>query len=57
MCGIVGQIGPAAGGEETLLRMMGMVTHRGHDEAGFLLDEDVAFGHLRLSIVDLACGQ
>jgi asparagine synthase (glutamine-hydrolysing) len=37
--------------------MMGMLTHRGPDEAGFMLDEEVAFGHLRLSIVDLASGQ
>jgi asparagine synthase (glutamine-hydrolysing) len=57
MCGIVGQIGPAACGREPLLRMMGMLTHRGPDEAGFFLDEQLAFGHLRLSIVDLACGQ
>jgi len=57
MCGIVGQIGPGACGREPLLRMMGMLTHRGPDEAGYLLAEDLAFGHLRLSIVDLACGQ
>jgi asparagine synthase (glutamine-hydrolysing) len=57
MCGIVGQIGPSACGREPLLRMMGMLTHRGPDEAGFLLDDEVAFGHLRLSIVDLTSGQ
>jgi asparagine synthase (glutamine-hydrolysing) len=57
MCGIVGQIGPGACGREPLLRMMGMLTHRGPDEAGFLLSEGLALGHLRLSIVDLAAGQ
>ena len=57
MCGIVGQIGPAACGQQQLLRMMGMLTHRGPDEAGFLLDDELAFGHLRLSIVDLSSGQ
>lgn len=57
MCGIVGQIGPAACGQESLLRMMGMLTHRGPDEAGYLLAENLALGHLRLSIVDLASGQ
>ncbi|MGE0461425.1 MAG: asparagine synthase (glutamine-hydrolyzing) [Vicinamibacterales bacterium] len=57
MCGIVGQIGPGACGQESLVRMMGMLTHRGPDEAGFLLDEELAFGHLRLSIVDLSSGQ
>ncbi len=57
MCGIVGQIGPRACGREQLLRMMGMLGHRGPDEAGLLLADGVAFGHLRLSIVDLAHGQ
>jgi asparagine synthase (glutamine-hydrolysing) len=37
--------------------MMGMLTHRGPDEAGLLLADGVAFGHLRLSIVDLQNGQ
>ena len=57
MCGIVGQIGPRACGEEKLLHMMGMLTHRGPDESGLLLAEGVAFGHLRLSIIDLQSGQ
>ena len=57
MCGIVGQIGPRACGREQLLQMMGMLGHRGPDEAGLLLADGVAFGHLRLSIVDLAHGQ
>lgn len=37
--------------------MMGMLTHRGPDEAGDLLGPGVALGHLRLSIVDLKSGQ
>ena len=57
MCGIAGQIGPAACGREQLLQMMGMLTHRGPDESGLLLADGVAFGHLRLSIVDLQNGQ
>ena len=57
MCGIVGQIGPNACGREPLLDMMGMLTHRGPDESGLLLADGLAFGHLRLSIVDLAHGQ
>lgn len=57
MCGIVGQIGPAACDREQLLKMMGMLTHRGPDEAGVLLADGLAFGHLRLSIVDLQFGQ
>ena len=57
MCGIVGQIGPHACHEGQLLKMMGMLTHRGPDEAGFLLADGVSWGHLRLSIVDLTSGQ
>jgi asparagine synthase (glutamine-hydrolysing) len=57
MCGIVGQIGPQACDEQKLLRMMGMLTHRGPDESGLLLADGVSFGHLRLSIVDLQLGQ
>src|SRR4030095_4373952 len=37
--------------------MMGMLTHRGPDESGLLMAPGVSFGHLRLSIVDLANGQ
>lgn len=57
MCGIVGQIGPKACNEAVLQRMMGMLTHRGPDEAGLLISEGLALGHLRLSIVDLQFGQ
>ena len=57
MCGIVGQVGPARGDREQLLGMMGMITHRGPDEAGLLMADELAFGHLRLSIVDLEHGQ
>lgn len=57
MCGIVGQVGPSACGREQLLGMMGMLAHRGPDEAGVLVGEGVALGHLRLSIVDLSHGQ
>ena len=57
MCGIVGQVGPAAGGREQLLKMMGMLAHRGPDEAGWLVADGLAMGHLRLSILDLEHGQ
>jgi len=57
MCGIVGEIGPGSCGEEQLVRMMGMLTHRGPDEAGYLFGAGIALGHLRLSIVDLKSGQ
>lgn len=57
VCGIVGQIGPQACDEQVLRRMMGMLTHRGPDEAGLLLSDGLALGHLRLSIIDLQSGQ
>jgi asparagine synthase (glutamine-hydrolysing) len=57
VCGIVGQIGPKACDHVVLSRMMGMLTHRGPDEAGLLLSEGLALGHLRLSIIDLQSGQ
>ena len=57
MCGIVGEIGPLACDEQTLLHMMGMLVHRGPDEAGLLRAPGVSFGHLRLSIIDLSSGQ
>jgi len=37
--------------------MIGMLTHRGPDEAGLLFSEGLALGHLRLSIIDLQSGQ
>jgi asparagine synthase (glutamine-hydrolysing) len=57
MCGIAGQIGPKACSEQKLLHMMGMLPHRGPDEAGLLMADGVALGHLRLSIIDLQSGQ
>jgi asparagine synthase (glutamine-hydrolysing) len=57
MCGIVGEIGPLACDENKLFKMMGMLTHRGPDEAGLMIADGVALGHLRLSIVDLNMGQ
>ena len=57
MCGIVGEIGPLACSENQLLKMMGMLTHRGPDEAGVLQAPEVSLAHLRLSIIDLKQGQ
>ncbi len=60
MCGIVGI--QKLGSHKThidlgILRgMMGTIRHRGPDEAGIYVDDDVALGHLRLSIIDLESG-
>src|ERR1043166_7841433 len=41
---------------DMVLRMRDVITHRGPDEAGVFVDDRVALGHRRLSIVDVASG-
>jgi asparagine synthase (glutamine-hydrolysing) len=58
MCGIVGEVTfhglPV---HPTWCRhACGLLAHRGPDGDGFFVDEGVAFGHRRLSIIDLAGG-
>jgi asparagine synthase (glutamine-hydrolysing) len=61
MCGIAGFVN--FGGhcrEEASLRvkrMANMLIHRGPDSEGYYVDEFVALGHRRLSIIDLSSGQ
>lgn len=60
MCGIVGlcSLDSAPPAEEAALRtMLGTIRHRGPDQYGIYLDDQVALGHARLSILDLATGQ
>jgi asparagine synthase (glutamine-hydrolysing) len=60
MCGIVGicDLGGAPPADETTLRaMLGRIRHRGPDQFGIYLDDDVALGNARLSIIDLSTGQ
>lgn len=58
MCGIAGIVNhrgdPAAG--EIIAAMNAALVHRGPDASGIYLDEQVAFGHRRLSILDLENG-
>jgi asparagine synthase (glutamine-hydrolysing) len=59
MCGITGLAGAEplrAVERERLPYMRDVITHRGPDDAGAYEDENVALGHRRLSIVDLAAG-
>lgn len=60
MCGICGIIaGPGSGRtprREQVERMCDSIRHRGPDGAGFFLEDGVALGHRRLSIVDVAHG-
>ncbi len=55
MCGIAGIVGtPHA--KERIYSMTAALRHRGPDESGIYLDNDVALGHTRLSIIDLSSG-
>lgn len=57
MCGITGYWRAGAGGDvDTALRMTRAILHRGPDDGDVWLDTDagLAFGHRRLSILDLS---
>lgn len=58
MCGIAGIVtwGAKPASRDELVRMTTAIAHRGPDDDGVWIDEDagVAFGHRRLSIIDLS---
>ncbi|MDE7241143.1 asparagine synthase (glutamine-hydrolyzing) [Desulfovibrio sp.] len=54
MCGIAGFWG--GGDREALLAMTRALAHRGPDAEGLFLDDAVALGHRRLSVVDIRGG-
>lgn len=56
MCGFVGFTNPPADGKEILQSMMDKITHRGPDSDGSYLDDKIAMGFRRLSIIDLVGG-
>ncbi|MFD9424378.1 MULTISPECIES: asparagine synthase (glutamine-hydrolyzing) [unclassified Streptomyces] len=59
MCGIAGFLSPsldAGAMPEVMASMLSLIRHRGPDEAGYYLDDGVAMGTARLSIVDLPNG-
>lgn len=55
MCGITGIINPE--GREVIKKMTDAIHHRGPDDDGYFIDEYVALGMRRLSIIDLARGK
>jgi asparagine synthase (glutamine-hydrolysing) len=61
MCGIAGfintQAKPGAEREALLDAMCRIITHRGPDEQGMMVDDHAALGMRRLSIIDLKTGQ
>lgn len=59
MCGIVGILGAHTDRylqNKIIKSMTSTLTHRGPDGWGIYLSQDIALGHTRLSIIDLACG-
>jgi asparagine synthase (glutamine-hydrolysing) len=56
MCGIVGEVGVAPPDDASVARMLQAIAHRGPDGTGQIRDDHAAFGHQRLSIIDLAGG-
>ncbi len=60
MCGIAGIVEQGAIGldaHSALGRMLNRLQHRGPDDSGTHLSSDIALGHRRLSIIDLATGR
>src|ERR1700690_2441431 len=59
MCGITGCINTdGRPGDAALLEsMVGLIRHRGPEEAGIYTNKEAGLGHARLSIIDIACGQ
>ena len=55
MCGISGIVLPEHSKVEAndIKTMMAIVKHRGPDDEDFLIDKNIALGHVRLSIIDL----
>ena len=56
MCGIVGIVSKSKNKEEIIKKMNDKIIHRGPDEEGIYIDENIALGHRRLSIIDLSNG-
>lgn len=56
MCGITGIIksGDQSPNRELLKAMTDRIQHRGPDDEGYFIHENVGFGHRRLSIIDLS---
>jgi asparagine synthase (glutamine-hydrolysing) len=60
MCGIVGYLNlrnDEPPSELMLRQMLAMIRHRGPDQFGIYLGDEIGMGNARLSIVDLASGQ
>ena len=54
MCGFVGFTNRIDNAAEVLEAMKDTIRHRGPDADGSYVDEEIALGHRRLSIIDLS---
>ncbi|MBQ9011445.1 MAG: asparagine synthase (glutamine-hydrolyzing) [Bacilli bacterium] len=57
MCGFVGYVNKKGNKEENIKKMADLIVHRGPDSEGYYIDDDIALGFRRLSIIDLNNGQ
>ncbi len=59
MCGIVGiaNANSRAANRELIERMNACIVHRGPDDDGFYINENIALAMRRLSIIDIAHGK
>ena len=56
MCGFVGFLNDCDNTKNVLELMMDRIKHRGPDSDGMYVDDDIALGFRRLSIIDLKNG-
>ena len=56
MCGIVGFVSKEKEKKKLIKKMADKIAHRGPDGEGYYMDEYIALGHRRLSIIDLSTG-
>ena len=56
MCGINGIISKRKDKEKIIKEMNSKIIHRGPDNEGIYIDDNIALGHRRLSIIDLNTG-
>ncbi len=56
MCGIVGFVSEEENKGIIIKKMTDRIIHRGPDQEGYYMDDNIALGHRRLSIIDLDGG-
>ena len=57
MCGITGFISKHSDKKKIIKKMTDKLIHRGPDGEGYYIDDMIALGHRRLSIIDIATGE